>query len=185
MTANGDKNQGIAEILISQQELEAKVAELAQEISRDYQNSWVHLVGVLKGAFIFMGDLARALTIPASLDFMAVSSYGEATETSGVVRIIKDLDDSIEDRDVLIVEDIIDSGLTLQYLQDILQSRRPHSVEICTLLDKPGRREVAVPVRYRGFSIEDRFVVGYGLDYSERYRNLPYIGVLHREVYRT
>ncbi len=185
LNGNGDKHQGIAEILIPESDLQAKVAEMAREISRDYGPSWVHLVGVLKGAAIFLGDLARALTIPMSLDFMAVSSYGESTETSGVVRIIKDLDESIEGRDVLIVEDIIDSGLTLQYLWEILQSRRPKSLEICTLLDKPSRREIAVPVRYCGFCIEDRFVVGYGLDYAERYRNLPYIGVLQPEVYRT
>lgn len=173
----------IKEILIDQEQLQQRIQELGAEISRDYQGKELHLICVLKGAVLFLADLARNLTVPVSFDFMAVSSYGASTETSGVVRILKDLEESIEGKDVLIVEDIIDSGLTLHYLYQNLHSRKPASLEICTLLDKPDRRRVDVPVKYCGFSIPDRFVVGYGLDFAEKYRNLPYIGVLKDEVY--
>ncbi|MGB4668314.1 MAG: hypoxanthine phosphoribosyltransferase, partial [bacterium] len=167
----------IKEILIDQEQLQQRIQELGAEISRDYQGKELHLICVLKGAVLFLADLARNLTVPVSFDFMAVSSYGASTESSGVVRILKDLEESIEGKDVLIVEDIIDSGLTLHYLYQNLHSRKPASLEICTLLDKPDRRRVDVPVKYCGFSIPDRFVVGYGLDFAEKYRNLPYIGV--------
>ena len=173
----------IKEILIDQEQLQQRIQELGAEISRDYQGKELHLICVLKGAVLFLADLARNLTVPVSFDFMAVSSYGASTESSGVVRILKDLEESIEGKDVLIVEDIIDSGLTLHYLYQNLHSRKPASLEICTLLDKPDRRRVDVPVEYCGFSIPDRFVVGYGLDFAEKYRNLPYIGVLKDEVY--
>ncbi len=173
----------IQEILIDQEQLQQRIQELGAEISRDYQGKELHLICVLKGAVLFLADLARNLTVPVSFDFMAVSSYGASTESSGVVRILKDLEESIEGKDVLIVEDIIDSGLTLHYLYQNLHSRKPASLEICTLLDKPDRRRVDVPVKYCGFSIPDRFVVGYGLDFAEKYRNLPYIGVLKDEVY--
>ncbi|MFY9604865.1 MAG: hypoxanthine phosphoribosyltransferase [bacterium] len=173
----------IKEILIDQEQLQQRIQELGAEISRDYQGKELHLICVLKGAVLFLADLARNLTVPVSFDFMAVSSYGASTESSGVVRILKDLEESIEGKDVLIVEDIIDSGLTLHYLYQNLHSRKPASLEICTLLDKPDRRRVDVPVKYCGFSIPDRFVVGYGLDFAEKYRNLPYIGVLKNEVY--
>ncbi|MGB4376534.1 MAG: hypoxanthine phosphoribosyltransferase [bacterium] len=173
----------IKEILIDQEQLQQRIQELGAEISRDYQGKELHLICVLKGAVLFLADLSRNLTVPVSFDFMAVSSYGASTETSGVVRILKDLEESIEGKDVLIVEDIIDSGLTLHYLYQNLHSRKPASLEICTLLDKPDRRRVDVPVKYCGFSIPDRFVVGYGLDFAEKYRNLPYIGVLKNEVY--
>ncbi|MDI9568008.1 MAG: hypoxanthine phosphoribosyltransferase [bacterium] len=173
----------IKEILIDQEQLQQRIQELGAEISRDYQGKELHLICVLKGAVLFLADLARNLTVPVSFDFMAVSSYGASTESSGVVRILKDLEESIEGKDVLIVEDIIDSGLTLHYLYQNLHSRKPASLEICTLLDKPDRRRVDVPVKYCGFSIPDRFVVGYGLDFAEKYRNLPYIGVLKDEVY--
>ncbi|HHW92049.1 MAG TPA: hypoxanthine phosphoribosyltransferase [Firmicutes bacterium] len=174
----------IKEILIEQERLQQRVQELGAEISRDYRGKELHLICVLKGAVLFLADLSRNMTIPVSFDFMAVSSYGASTETSGVVRILKDLEQSIEGKDVLIVEDIIDSGLTLHYLYKNLYSRKPVSLEICTLLDKPERRAVDVPVKYCGFSIPDRFVVGYGLDYAEKFRNLPYIGVLKDEVFR-
>lgn len=173
----------IKEILIDQEQLQQRIQELGAEISRDYQGKELHLICVLKGAVLFLADLARNLTVPVSFDFMAVSSYGASTESSGVVRILKDLEESIEGKDVLIVEDIIDSGLTLHYLYQNLHSRKPASLEIRTLLDKPDRRRVDVPVKYCGFSIPDRFVVGYGLDFAEKYRNLPYIGVLKDEVY--
>lgn len=163
------------------------MGELGQSISKDYahlsQGDEVILVGILKGAFMFMADLARAVSIPVSFDFMAVSSYGAATRHSGVVRILKDLDISIEGRDVVIVEDIIDSGLTLEYLHDTLMRRGPRSLKTCVLLDKAERRQVEVKVDYKGFHIPDEFVVGYGLDWDERYRQLPYLGVLRPEVY--
>ncbi|MGI6575775.1 MAG: hypoxanthine phosphoribosyltransferase [bacterium] len=170
-------------ILIGQEELQQRVQELAQQISRDYSGKEPHVICVLKGAVFFVADLTRSLSVPVSLDFMAVSSYGSSTETSGIVRILKDLEESIEGRDILIVEDIIDSGLTLHYMWKNLLARNPASIQICTLLDKPSRRRVDVPVKYCGFSIPDKFVVGYGLDYGERYRNLPYIGVLKEECY--
>ncbi len=165
-------------VLITREELEAKVAELAAAITRDYQDKRPVLVCVLKGAVFFLADLARRLPFDLEIEFMAVSSYGASTESSGVVRILKDLDTDVEGRHVLIVEDIIDSGLTLQYLTRSLWSRNPASVEIVTLLSKPSRRVAELPCKYTGFEIENEFVVGYGLDYAEKYRNLPYIGVM-------
>jgi hypoxanthine phosphoribosyltransferase len=172
----------IAEILISQQEIAAKVSELAAAIDRDYAGETVLLVGVLKGATMIMADLSRALTVEATLEFMAVSSYGSSTSSSGVVRILKDLDRSIEGAHVLVVEDIIDSGLTLSWLLRNLRSRQPASVQVVTLLRKPEALKVAVEVRYVGFDIPSAFVVGYGLDYRERYRTLPYVGTLTPEA---
>jgi hypoxanthine phosphoribosyltransferase len=173
---------GVSEVLIDEQTLRARVAELGEEISADYQGRAPLLVGVLKGAVFFMADLMRELTVPCEIDFMAVSSYGASTDTSGVVRILKDLDLNIEGRDVLVVEDIIDSGLTLNYLLRNLESRNPASIEICALLTKPERRQIDVRVRYVGFEIANKFVIGYGLDFAERYRNLPYVGVLDEEM---
>jgi len=170
-------------VLVSQQQISDKIAELAGRIDRDYADREVLLVGVLKGAVMVMADLARALTIPVSMEFMAVSSYGSGTSTSGVVRILKDLDRDITGRDVLVVEDIIDSGLTLSWLLRNLRSRQPASLEVLALLRKPEAAEVQVPVRYMGFDIPSVFVVGYGLDYAERYRELPYVGTLRPEVY--
>ena len=176
-------HQDIESVLMSEETLRKRVRELGETISRDYAGKEVLMVGVLRGAFVFMADLARAITIPLAIDFMAVSSYGASTSSSGVVRIIKDFDENVEGKHILIVEDIIDSGLTLKYLYNQILSRKPASVRICTLLDKPERRKTDVPVDYNGFSIPDAFVVGYGLDYAERYRNLPYIGVLKPSVY--
>lgn len=161
------------EVLVSSEEIGKKVKELGEEITKDYQGKELMLVGILKGAAIFMADLARNIKIPVTMDFMAVSSYGNSTKSSGVVRIIKDLDSNVEGKHILIVEDIIDTGLTLGYLTDNLKKRGASSVRICTLLDKPERRKVNVPVDYRGFVIPDEFVVGYGIDYAEKYRNLP------------
>ena len=177
------QDSDIGEVLISEEEIRAKVAGLAADIDADYEGRELLLVGVLKGAFVIMGDLARALKTPTSVDFMAVSSYGSGTSTSGVVRILKDLDTDISGRHVLIVEDIIDTGLTLSWLIANLRSRGPASVEIATLLRKPDAIKVEVPVRYVGFDIPNEFVVGYGLDYAERYRDLPYIATLRPEVY--
>ena len=174
--------QGVGEVLVGATELRARVAELGQEISADYAGRELLLVGVLKGAVFFMADLMRSITVPCEIDFMAISSYGASTDSSGVVRILKDLDINIEGRHVLVVEDIIDSGLTLSYLLRNLESRGPATIEICALLTKPARREIDVPVRYVGFEIPDRFVIGYGLDFAERYRNLPYVGVLHPDL---
>jgi hypoxanthine phosphoribosyltransferase len=170
--------RAVTEVLIEPEALQHRVAELGEEISADYAGRDLLLVGVLKGAVFFMADLMRHLTIPCEIDFMAISSYGDSTDSSGVVRILKDLDINIEGRHVLVVEDIIDSGLTLSYLIRNLEAREPSSLEICALLTKPERREIDVPVRYVGFEIPNRFVIGYGLDYSELYRNLPYVGVL-------
>ncbi len=175
-------DEGVGEILIGEQELQARIAELGVEISRDYAGRDLLLVGVLKGAVFFMADLMRELTVPCEIDFMAISSYGAGTDSSGVVRILKDLDINISGRDVLVVEDIIDSGLTLSYLMRSLKARKPATVEICALLTKPERREVDVPVAYVGFEIPNRFVIGYGLDFDERYRNLPYVAVLHADL---
>jgi hypoxanthine phosphoribosyltransferase len=175
--------QDVAEILIDEATLQAKVAELGARISADYADRQVTLVSVLKGALPFMADLMRAITAPVRIDLMEVSSYGGATETTGRVRILKDLSSSIEGEHVLIVEDIIDTGLTLNYLTQYLGGKDPASLRICTLLDKPARRLVDIDLAYRGFEIPDRFVIGYGLDYDEIYRNLPYIGVLKPEVY--
>lgn len=170
-------------ILLTEKEIKAKVVELGQAISRDYENKNLLMVGILKGAMIFMADLVRAVTIPVEFDFMAVSSYGSSSQSSGVVRILKDLEQSIEGRHVLLVEDIVDTGLTLKYLLENLQTREPASLKACTLLDKPERRKVNVTVDYNGFIIPDEFVVGYGLDYNEKYRNLKDILVLSPEVY--
>jgi hypoxanthine phosphoribosyltransferase len=176
----------IASVLITEQDIHAKVDELAKQVAADRPDggSDLLLVGVLKGAVMFMTDLARALPVPVQLEFMAVSSYGSATSSSGVVRILKDLDRDIAGRDVLIVEDIIDSGLTLSWLRKNLMARNPSSLQVCTLLRKPDAIRVDVPVRYVGFDIPNEFVVGYGLDFAERYRDLPYIGTLKPEVYR-
>jgi hypoxanthine phosphoribosyltransferase len=168
----------IGEILVAEDRLAARVRELAAEISRDYADRQLLLVGVLKGAVFFLSDLMRHLEIPVEVDFMAVASYGSATKSSGVVRILKDLDAVIEGRDVLIVEDIVDSGLTLQYLLRNLAGRNPRSLEVCALLVKPERAKVELPTRYVGFEIPNRFAIGYGLDFDERYRNLPYVAAL-------
>jgi len=177
-------NNGIKEILIEEEEIQAKVAELGKKITEDYLDKDLLIVCVLKGAVIFAGDLIRKIDLPLDIDFMAISSYGCNTKSTGVVRIIKDLNMSIEGKHVLIVEDIIDSGLTLAYLIENLKTRRPESVEICTILDKPDRRSINLDIKYTGFKVPDEFVVGYGLDYSERYRNLPYVAVLKKEVYQ-
>jgi hypoxanthine phosphoribosyltransferase len=179
----GDLHPDIEAVLVSQQQIADKIAELAKQIETDYAGREVLLVGVLKGAVMVMADLARALTLPVSMEFMAVSSYGSGTSTSGVVRILKDLDRDIAGRDVLVVEDIIDSGLTLSWLLRNLRSRGPASVEVLALLRKPEAAQVQVPVKYKGFDIPSVFVVGYGLDYAERYRELPYVGTLRPEVY--
>jgi hypoxanthine phosphoribosyltransferase len=173
---------GVGEVLIEEDALQERVAALGQELSGDYAGRDLLLIGVLKGAVFFMADLMRHVTVPCEVDFMAISSYGASTDSSGVVRILKDLDINIEGRHVLVVEDIIDSGLTLSYLMRNLEARGPASLEICALLTKPDRREMDVPVRYIGFEIPDRFVIGYGLDFAERYRNLPYVAVLSAEL---
>jgi hypoxanthine phosphoribosyltransferase len=170
---------GIGEVLVSEQDLRRRVRELGEEISSDYADgSPLLLIGVLKGAVFFLADLMRAIDVPVEVDFMAVASYGSATDSSGVVRILKDLDAAIEGRNVLIVEDIVDSGLTLQYLLRNLGARDPHTLGVCALLTKPARREVDLPIRYVGFEIPDAFVVGYGLDYDQRHRNLPFVAAL-------
>jgi len=174
--------RAVTEVLIGRETLQRRISELGEEISADYTGRDLLLVGVLKGAVFFMADLMRGLTIPCEIDFMAISSYGDSTDSSGVVRILKDLDINIEGRDVLVVEDIIDSGLTLSYLMRNLEAREPASLEICALLTKPERREIEVPVRYVGFEIPNRFVIGYGLDFAERYRNLPYVGILDPDL---
>lgn len=176
-------SDSISHVILTEDDIQARVRDLGEQIGRDYGDRPVLLVGVLRGASIFVADLARAMTCPVELDFMAVSSYGSTTKSSGVVRILKDLDEDIEGRDVLVVEDILDTGLTLKYLLRNLASRRPASLEVATLLSKEGRQQVAIDCKYIGFSIPDEFVVGYGLDYAERYRNLPYIGVLKPAVY--
>jgi hypoxanthine phosphoribosyltransferase len=168
----------VTEVLIEEDDLQRRIADLGTEISSDYQGRDLLLVGVLKGAVFFLADLMRELEVPCEVDFMAVSSYGSATDSSGVVRILKDLDMAIEGRDVLIVEDIVDSGLTLQYLMRSLSARNPASLEVCALLTKPERRKVDLPIRFVGFEIPDRFAIGYGLDHAERYRNLPYVAAL-------
>ena len=165
-------------VLLSQEEVDKRIQELGEQISKDYSGKEIHLICILKGGVFITCQLAKSITIPLSLDFMSVSSYGEDTVSSGRVKIVKDLDDSIEDKDVLIVEDIIDSGNTLSYLMELLGTRKPSSIKICTLLDKPERRTTEVAVDYVGFQIPDKFVVGYGLDYMQKYRNLPYIGVI-------
>lgn len=165
-------------ILLTEEEVNTRIREIGEQISRDYAGRHVHLVCVLKGGSFFMCELAKRITIPVSLDFMSVSSYGKDTKASGVVKIVKDLDESIKDKNVIVVEDIVDSGRTLSYLMEMLGDRKPASLRLCTLLDKPDRRVVDVEVDYTGFQIPDKFVVGYGLDYDQKYRNLPYIGVV-------
>ena len=180
--SQAELERAVEEVLIDEGTLHARIDELGEEISSDYAGRDLLLIGVLKGAVFFMADLMRRLTVPCEIDFMAISSYGAATDSSGVVRILKDLDINIEERHVLVVEDIIDSGLTLSYLVRNLESRNPASLEICALMTKPERREIDVDVRYVGFEIPNRFVIGYGLDFAERYRNLPYVGVLHPDL---
>ena len=177
--------QDIQDVLISGEEIQAKLRELGDRITEDYRGRDLVLIGVLKGAFVVMADLSRYVRLPLQFDFMAVSSYGAATKTSGVVRILKDLDHEIADRDVLLVEDIVDSGLTLQYLLRNLKARKPASLEVCALLLKAEAQQVDVDIRYRGFDIPPDFVVGYGLDYAERYRNLPYVATLRPQVYES
>lgn len=176
-------HKDIQEVLFTEEAIREKVKELGAAISKDYEGRNPLVICVLKGAFIFMADLAKSITVPIELDFMAVSSYGNAARSSGEVKIIKDLDQSVEGRDVLIVEDIIDSGLTLSYLIDVLERRNALSVRVVALFDKPARRNVDIVPDYVGFQIPDAFVVGYGLDYAEKYRNLPYVGILKPEVY--
>lgn len=165
-------------VLLPEEEVDARIQEIGDQISRDYAGKQVHLVCVLKGGSFFMCELAKRISVPVSLDFMSVSSYGSDTKSSGVVKIVKDLDESIENKDVIVVEDIVDSGRTLSYLLENLKSRKPKSLRLCTLLDKPERRVKKVEVDYTGFEIPDEFVVGYGLDYAQKYRNLPYIGIV-------
>ena len=176
--------QDIEEVLLTHEQIQSKAAELGAQISADYAGSDLLLVGVLKGAFVFLADLSRHVTLPMEFDFMAVSSYGAATQTSGVVRILKDLDHEIQGRHVLLVEDIVDSGLTLSYLLKNLRTRKPASLEVCALLQKTGVQQVPIEIRYKAFEIPPVFVVGYGLDYGERFRNLPFVGTLRPEVYR-
>ena len=165
-------------VLLSEEEMDARIKAIGEQISKDYEGKQIHMICVLKGGTFFMCELAKRIEVPVSLDFMSVSSYGGDTKSSGVVRIVKDLDESLKDKDVLVVEDIVDSGRTLSYLLDMLRDRGPKSLKLCTLLDKPDRRVVDVHVDYTGFQIPDEFVVGYGLDYDQKYRNLPYIGVV-------
>jgi hypoxanthine phosphoribosyltransferase len=169
----------IGEVLVSADDLQRRVAELGAEISRDYVGRDLVMIGVLKGAVLFLADLMRSLTVPCEIDFMAVSSYGSSTDSSGVVRILKDLDAPIEGRDAVLVEDIVDSGLTLHYLLRNLHARNPRSLEVCALLTKPERRRVELPIRYVGFEIPNRFAIGYGLDHGQRYRNLGYVAALN------
>ncbi len=174
-------NENIESVLISEEELQQRIKELGQQIARDYAGRNLLLLGVLKGAVVFLVDLAKAIDLPLQMDFMAVSSYGASTQSSGVVRILKDLDSAVDGRDILVVEDIIDTGLTLRYILDNLAMRNPASVKVCALLLKERPREEGIGADYVGFRIPNKFVVGYGLDYAELYRNLPYIGVLHHE----
>ncbi|HTG46352.1 MAG TPA: hypoxanthine phosphoribosyltransferase [Actinomycetota bacterium] len=173
----------IEKVLITAEEIQAKLAEMGEQITRDYEGRKLLLVGVLKGAFVVMADLSRSIRLPLEFDFMAISSYGAATKTSGVVRILKDLEHDLKDRDVLVVEDIVDSGLTLKYLLKNLAGRKPASLEVAALLRKVGIQQVELDLRYVGFDIPNEFVVGYGLDFAERYRNLPYIGTLKPAAY--
>ena len=179
-----DMNRDIDHILVSQQQLQDKISELGAQISRDYGGHELLLVSILKGSVVFMADLMRAITIPCAIDFMVVSSYGGSnTTTTGLVKIVKDLDQDLSGKDVLIVEDILDTGVTLSHLMPMLQMRNPRSVKICSILSKPSRRKADIEPDYMGFEVPDEFVVGYGLDYDEKYRNLPYVGVLKPEVY--
>ena len=176
-------NQDIERVIFSEEQLHETVRKLGAQISEDYKFRKLLMVSILKGSIVFMSDLMREITIPCEIDFMAVTSYGSGTKSSGTVRILKDLDRDIRDYDVLIVEDILDSGMTLNYLMDLLYARNPNSIRICTLFDKPERRKVDIYADYSGLEVPDEFIVGYGLDYAEKYRNLPYIGVLKRRVY--
>lgn len=169
-------------VLLSEEEVDKRIQEIGEQISKDYAGEQVHLVCVLRGGVFFLCELAKRITVPVSLDFMSVSSYGSDTKSSGVVKIVKDLDDSLADKNVIVVEDIVDSGRTLSYLLEMLRDRGPKSMKLCTLLDKPDRRVVDVKVDYTGFQIPDEFVVGYGLDYAQKYRNLPYIGVVELDA---
>jgi len=173
----------VSKILITEEEIKSKVKELGEIITKDYQGKDLLVICILKGAMVFMADLVREIKLPLDIDTMVVSSYGTSTQSSGVVRILKDLDESVEDRDLLIVEDIVDTGLTLKYLMDNIFSRGPRSVKICSFLDKPERRKVDIIPDYKGYSIPDEFVVGYGLDFAEKYRNLPYVAVLDPKAY--
>jgi hypoxanthine phosphoribosyltransferase len=177
-------HKDLRKILFSAAQLQQKAREMGAMITADYRGRDLVLIGILKGAIPFIADLMRAIDLPLAYDLMAVSSYGASTKSTGTVRILKDIELSIEGRDVLIVEDIIDTGLTLQYLRDNLHSRQPRSLKICTLLDKPSRRKVEIKADYNGFTIPNAFVVGYGLDYAEQYRNLPYLGILKEEIYQ-
>lgn len=176
-------HKDVEKVLFSEEELRQKVQELGKQIEADYAGQEIMLIGVLRGSFIFMADLCRAINLPCTLDFMSVSSYGKGTKSSGQVQITKDLSEDITGRNIIVVEDILDSGNTLSYLLKVLANRNPASIRLCTLLDKPERRVKPVEVHYQGFEIPDAFVVGYGLDYAEMYRNLPYIGILKPEVY--
>ena len=176
-------NHDIEQVFYSEEQLAQAVKRIGAEISRDYEGKDLLLVGILKGSVVFMTDLMRALSIPCAIDFMVVSSYGSGTKTSGVVQIVKDLGQSIENRHVILVEDILDSGMTLSYVTKVLNTRNPASIRVCTLLDKPARRKADIYADYKGYDVPDEFIVGYGLDYAEKYRNLPYIGVLKRSVY--
>jgi len=176
-------HEDIAQILITEEQIQARVAELAKQVARDYRGKNLLLLGTLKGAVPFIGDLARAIDLPLEIDYMAISSYGNSTQSSGVVRILKDLEGPIAHKDVLIVEDIVDSGQTLHYLMDVLRQRKPLSLRVCALLDKGRERVKPVELDYIGFPIPDQFVVGYGMDYAQRYRNLTYIGVLKPSIY--
>ncbi len=171
----------IGKILIDEEQINKRVAEIGAQITKDYQGKELLVVCILRGGVIFLADLVKEIKLPLSMDFMAVSSYGLTTKSSGIVRILKDLDEDIEGKDVLVVEDIVDTGLTLHYLIDYLKSRKPNSVKVCCFLNKPSRRKVEVPVDYIGFEIPDRFVIGYGLDYAQKYRNLPYVSVLDED----
>ena len=168
-------------VLLTEEEVDKRIQEMGEMISKDYAGKEIHLICVLKGGVMFMCELAKRIDVPVSLDFMAISSYGSDTKSSGIIRIAKDLDEPITGKDVLVVEDIVDSGRTLNYLLELLKDRKPNSLRLCTLLDKPDRRVVDVDVHYTGFQIPDEFVVGYGLDYAQKYRNLPYIGIVHLE----
>ena len=180
---NDNMKEDVLCVLLSEDEIREKVRELGGKITADYKNSNLMLVTVLKGAVVFLADLMRQIDVPAEIDFMVVSSYGSGVKSSGVVKIVKDLDVPLAGKDILIVEDILDSGLTLSYIKELLESRGPRSIRIATLLDKPSRRKVDLQADYIGFSVPDEFVIGYGLDYDEKYRNLPYIGILKPEVY--
>ena len=180
---NDNMKEDVLRVLLSEDEIREKVRELGGKITADYKNSNLMLVTVLKGAVVFLADLMREIDVPAEIDFMVVSSYGSGVKSSGVVKIVKDLDVPLAGKDILIVEDILDSGLTLSYIKELLESRGPRSIRIATLLDKPSRRKVDLQADYIGFSVPDEFVIGYGLDYDEKYRNLPYIGILKPEVY--